>query len=460
MIRFLIVLSLLIAVVPAIAQDSERRSLLNEPKFIEKGVKPSFRILTATKVQDATMVVSSRSFAALGFNTPEVQIHLPDLDNSVYAEIEMPKPLLDGGSGYQLEQGLFDAKTRIAEIRFLASDGKSPAEFSRVTGRIHVRYPLEVRTRIISAGQANNLITIDGPYVEFLKGTVAAAPSFSPLEPVRAYDQDGRQLKKAPIYHYRTENDLTYNRFAFHGKVNRVEVDSVLRWVDLDITYDLPPAPKIPEERAGLTPDKVRPVPATPGGKVLIKASKLTLAQPAARQVETTAPAKHSLAPAVSPPQLKPQGLLVPIVPRPKLSADARAVAEGLEALRKVIPQPPAIVEIVAFDRGVVSISVEKHGGKVVSYTFSQGKVTGPEPVDTRWMTCKNGLPPDAVDLDRLPSLWDDAPKRAAAPDAKVMQIVIAQDPCGTVFLNVPVKGKDGVHRVRYTGDGRFLAVQ
>jgi len=57
-----------------------------------------------------------------------------------------------------------------------------------VVGEITLLYPLVVESRAVTSGESDPLVRIDGPYVEFPDGVLAEAPSFSPLEPVRAYD--------------------------------------------------------------------------------------------------------------------------------------------------------------------------------------------------------------------------------------------------------------------------------
>ena len=67
------------------ANEPDRAELLGSPRVIEGAVEPVFTVLTADQLKQQLKVVSSRSFALRGFNSPEVQIHLPPCDNSVYA---------------------------------------------------------------------------------------------------------------------------------------------------------------------------------------------------------------------------------------------------------------------------------------------------------------------------------------------------------------------------------------
>ena len=177
---------LLLTCVLGFSQEENRQELLNNPKYDEKSLTPTFQEMTAGDLKDSLKVISSRSYAWYGFNNPGVQLYLPDFDNSIFAETEMAKPSLSDNDGFELENGGFDVETRVEEIRFLASDGEKGAEFSRVTGEISLRYPLTFETRTVTQRPADQLVTIDGPFVEYLEGSVTEAPYYSPMKSVRA----------------------------------------------------------------------------------------------------------------------------------------------------------------------------------------------------------------------------------------------------------------------------------
>ncbi len=464
MTRAFVALSLVLVVAaPALAQGDRRGDFLAQPRYAATDVRPAFRELSAAEVERGVLVVSSRNYAAFGFNTPEVQLYLPDVDNSVYAEVDMPPPELDGGHDYELERGLFDAEKRMTEVRFLAADGSAPAELRRAVGTITVRYPLAVATHTVRAGEAGGAVTIDGPFVEVLEGATAKAPAFSPLEALRAYDSAGRRLEKASWSSHREEHGVSSDVLAFHGAVARVDFDRVSRWLDLAIAYDLPPVPPLPPTRAGLAPESdERPRP-TPGGKVTVSrgepydAPVVTRPTPTRPAVPTRppapTPARRPVAAAARPPV--PHGPPVTAAERSTLSAPARTFAASLDALLDAVPDPPAIVQLVAFASGVVSVSVSTASGAVEQYMIRGGKITGPTPVDTRWLDCTAGLAPGALDRDRLPALWDDAVTRLGKPDTAVYQLIVGQHPCGSAWINVSFAAAGSV---KYDGRGRPLS--
>ena len=143
-----------------------------------------------------------------------------------------------------MEYGLFgDSEGGIGnEIRFRplkdsAKDSKQ-VSFHQAKGEIHIRYPLEIRRVVltrdnpksgtISANFKSGKVDIQGwdwPGQRFPK---------SEYSPIRAYDQTGKRLK-----------ELVFDR-QYVGEPVRVEFVDVVKWVDVTIPYNLPPAPLLP----------------------------------------------------------------------------------------------------------------------------------------------------------------------------------------------------------------------
>ena len=361
------------------------------------------------------------------------------MDNSTYARIEMTPPrLLDDAGGdiaYELERGLHDPKTQIAEFRLLAEDGESPADFARVVGEISLQYPLTVESRVIASGQSDAVVRIDGPFVEMVDGILPEAAPFSPLEAPRAYDAQGRQLKRAHYSSTRSDGEATWHTLAFHGAVARVEVDSIRRTVEVRIRYDMPIRARLPEPQRGAADVDERTLSQHPDSRVTID-----VGAPGAGRVAT--------APLPGP------GEVVPIPDRATLSEQAGVLAEAIQALERVIPHPLAIVQLMVSPPSLVMISLDTGDG-VKEWTWSNGEVSEPSDVDTQWLQCKRGMPGDALALPRVPAIWDDAVRRAEAGD-RLMQLGIGQAPCGVPHINAPFAS--GI-RVEYEGDGRFMKV-
>ncbi|MDA8021159.1 MAG: hypothetical protein MPN21_27290 [Thermoanaerobaculia bacterium] len=389
--------------------DDDRAALLAEPQYVEPAQKPKYVTLTPDALRGSIQVVAARTYAYYGFNNPEMQIHLPLIDNSTLAQVDMPEPRLVDSSGgkvaYQLERGLHDPETQIAEIRFLTTDGESPATFARAIGKISVRYPLVVETLANHPG-----VHIDGPFVDIDDGVLPETAPFAEVQPLRAYDSQGRQLKSEPTGSTRVEGERVIRRLGFHGEVARVEVDQISQWTAVEISYDVPIAEPLPDsQRATSVDDRAR----TPDPRSKIE---IDIAEPS------------------------------------RLSVQARSLADALAALRAELPADASIVSLNGSPPTYVSISVDS-GDRVEEWTWNTSGVSGPNPVVTDWLDCKKGMAPGAPDLEKLPALLDAAAQRVNTGDRPI-QIVVGQSPCGTPFIHIPF---DGGRSVQFDGDGEVV---
>ena len=259
---------LLLAGASCLAQIPERGELTKIPKFVEESPRPSFRSFTEAQLRAGIKIISARSHAMFGYNTPEVRVKLPKVSNSHYAELEFgPATLVSAAGGkvpFELEQGGYQEDTFSDEIRFRMANSDQVIRFARVRGRVKVKYPLAVKTAVIKPGEAGPpelAVKIDGPYVAFAEDEAKKPdPSFTKLRPIRAYDAAGRQLEQHGYSETATDDDGTYRwHIAFYGNVARVEIDTVDAWADLDLPYNLTPAPLLPKGREGLDPESYKP---------------------------------------------------------------------------------------------------------------------------------------------------------------------------------------------------------
>jgi len=319
--RWSIILAL---VVCSVSSDSwaslpDRATLLESPQYAEEQAEPTFVEYRAEDLTQQIKVISSRSYAVFGFNTPEVQLLLPHSDNNVYATAEFHEPRLIDGSGatvkYEPERGIYDHDTFSDELRFTPvgpEDG--PVSFARAEGTITLTYPLQIKTVVISnqGGAAGGLdIAIDGPFVTVRgKGVELAEPaSFTPFHQPRVYDGSGRQLKANPSTSYELHNDVRSETLSYWGAVAEVRVDLVVAWAKLEISYSLPPVAPLPPGRAGSPPDPAAPPAASPGGTVSITS------------VEVSSPADAS-----SPASLSQEEALAQLAPLGVRSVDPSAL--------------------------------------------------------------------------------------------------------------------------------------
>jgi hypothetical protein len=261
------------------AEKPTRAELLGDMRVVEDAVEPEFVDLTAEQLQERLEVVSSRCSAFYGFNNPEVQIHLPPSDNSVYAAVEFSSPRLLDAEGnevrYELERGIYDHDTHSDEIRFAPADGGQTVASARAEGSITLRYPIRMRTVAITAGgsaPARLTVTIDGPFVSWSdpQEVLPKAASFTPIEQLRAFDPSGRRLEQHPWKGFSMSGGVSVDTYAFWGEVAELRIDVVDEWADLEITYLLPSIEPLPAAMAGTAPESTVAEP-TPGGTVDIR---------------------------------------------------------------------------------------------------------------------------------------------------------------------------------------------
>jgi hypothetical protein len=271
-------LSLAIALaVPALAQP-DRRELLSNPQYAAKDRKPVFKTLTAEEVRSAIKVTTARNSALFGFNDSALQVHLPRIDNSNWIEDKFAQPKLLDKRGrevkYEKEQGIYDHSRWSTEIRF-AGDGKNPVDFAKAVGSVHIRYPRVMTTKSVKKGETKKAeeagVGLDGPFVKFDLARVPESAFASDLDGVRAYDKNGKRLEKVLGYTSSSwENGVSYRGYAYHGEVARLDFDVAEEWVDLEISFEMPPAPKLGAELAGSSSGAAEVTP-TPGGKYEVK---------------------------------------------------------------------------------------------------------------------------------------------------------------------------------------------
>lgn len=463
--RPLLLALLSVAATTAWAQD-ERAGLLAAPAWLDEPMSPRFVEMEPNELRDALKVVATRYSGEADFNAPQIQLELPLVDNSTYAEVEIGEPRLIGNDGRSVECEVrrppHDVANQVVGIRLVRADGQGPVEFARAVGEATLRYPLAIETRTVFPGQADAVARIDGPYVEIVEGVLAEAPSLSPLEPIRGYDAEGRQLRTAPFPSMRMREGRTLRRIAFRGAVARVELDRVVRAADVTVRFDVPAAEPLSKLRYGLPPEDVRGVFPHPSTRlaVSVRASEAEIPlpppvpDPTPRPTPPPTPEPVPVAPPADAPTSDAPPVAIP--DRDALSPEAQALARGLDALQAALERPASLVSLVAYPPAMVTLSVARGDGTAEGWTWREGELYGPRDVDVSGLECRSGLAPGALRLARLPALHDDAVRRVG-PGQTAAKIVIGQRPCGTPETRVTLSGGA---RVVYTGDGRLVAVE
>jgi hypothetical protein len=251
-----------------LAQMPDRKALTEWPKFVEKSERPSFRNFTEAELRAAIKIVSRRSYAVFGYNTPEVRVNLPKVSNSAYSKIEFGPATLVNAAGakvpFELEESGYMDEECASEIRFQPTGRGTILGFARARGQVKVKYPLVVKTAVITPtqpGPPELAVKIDGPYVNYVESEdKTPQSSFSKLKPLRAYDAQGRQLERHGYSETSTDDngaDVTHT--SFYGNVARVEIDTVESWAELDLPYNLTPSPLLPKGHEGENPEDYKP---------------------------------------------------------------------------------------------------------------------------------------------------------------------------------------------------------
>ncbi|HYX67716.1 MAG TPA: hypothetical protein VE825_01175 [Terriglobales bacterium] len=247
-----------------VAQMPPRAELIQNPKFLES-VPQTFQAFTESQLRAEIHIVSARSYAMFGYNTPEVQVKLPRVSNSAYSTIDFsdPTPVNEAGGHVKFEQerGGYNEEKFSDEIRFRIPDSDQIVRFAHARGSVKVKYPLAVKTITVTPSQPGPkelALKIDGPFVSFAPDAVQVPDtSFTKLKPVRAYDAQGHLLEPYSYSETGTDDDgVERTKMAFYGNVARLEIDSVENWAELDLPYDLAPAPLLPAGHEGEDPER------------------------------------------------------------------------------------------------------------------------------------------------------------------------------------------------------------
>jgi len=242
------------------------------PAGAEDKREPKLASVTDAQLKDGISARAGRNYAWMGYNTPEIHLQLPAVDNSAYTEVTFDPPKLLDKTGkavaYEVERGLYDAETHRDEVRFVPKDakpGSPPVEFARAVGTIKIRYPVAGRTVVVKpgaapvvAGAARMSATPTSLVVDAPSGwKMLEAPFNAGLdEPLRVYDAAGKRLEEDRSQQLMEGRDDGGQKttHVFKGKVAQVKLDVIDEWAEVDLAYDLPPMAKLPAEGAGTKP--------------------------------------------------------------------------------------------------------------------------------------------------------------------------------------------------------------
>ena len=233
------------------------------PRYMPDPDGPDFAAMDLAGLKAGTGVTARRTYGLIGFNTPKINVSLPPVDNSVFARLDFGEPeLLDARGGpiaYSLEKGVYSHETFSEEIRFTAKEGKKPVEFARSVGSVNIRYPARLKVVTLTGEEPKSgglEARFLGPKVLIRGLDDLPRRPFLPdsLTALRAYDVTGRRLKKLNYSGNLIENNVNWIKAGFWGEVRELRIIAVEEWLEMDIPFDLPPAPELPESRRGKRP--------------------------------------------------------------------------------------------------------------------------------------------------------------------------------------------------------------
>lgn len=222
-----------------------------------KPVPLNYQKLSLEQLKKAIKIVSKRSEAIFGFNTPEVACFFPRISNSAYGSIDFKDVKLRDKARhdieYEAELSGFMEDSNSSEIRFLPASGQKTVTFDKAAGSVHIKYPLSLKTLSVKKGENSKLVQFDKRVIRYKTEGVAKAESlFAKLRPVRAYDASGRQLYQLGFSGFYSIGDGEFEALAFWGEPVRVEIDVVEQWAEFDMPFELAPADLLPASNGNL----------------------------------------------------------------------------------------------------------------------------------------------------------------------------------------------------------------
>jgi Ankyrin repeats (3 copies) len=272
-------LSMMLLLSSWVQAQPTKEELTAQPQYIRNAIEPVFESPQSETVLKDIKIVYGRNTAIFGFNTPEVVVYLPRIDNSAYAIVRFDEPdLFDAKGGvvpFDLEGGGYDDDTFSTEIRVASKNGVDIVEFAKIKGIGKIKYPLKIKTLSIKKGNASDMgldTNLDGPFVTYTDPNISEMIFlYTGIGPVRAYDASGHRLEKDGYNGTSTKGEVTRRTLAFLGQIAEVKIDVVEKWVEIEFTYELPPVKPLPESFAGSSMSRPPNIIETAGGKVQIK---------------------------------------------------------------------------------------------------------------------------------------------------------------------------------------------
>lgn len=221
---------------------------------------------SAAAVRSGTHIVAARTYAVVDYNQPKLEIHLPRIDNSLYASMELPEATLVDASGKRVahreDSAWVEWPELTTEVRFSTESGEGLVEFARARGTVKLHFPIAMRSVTLTRAapvsgtlkaefKGARVTVIGEGAVEPRLSTPKGAPRAFDL--VRAFDKNGERLRQLGSSSERRGDGR--HLLAFWGEPVEVRLVVADQWEDLDLAYDLPPSRLLPPDKQGQKPD-------------------------------------------------------------------------------------------------------------------------------------------------------------------------------------------------------------
>lgn len=217
-----------------------------------ENLKPlQFKHLTADAVKKDIALITDWLDPVIHGGAALVVANLPSYGNSAYADVrfENVKAFKAGKPvAFQSYTESVEVETFTARFWMTTKPGKAPV-YDQVTGQLVVRYSLQVVTHKIRRSDPptvgvqfrSDYAIAQAPTANAIRLSLAFGNDNSVVDVVRAYDAEGRPLRRETSFDFAEDNSSRYN---YWGKVDYVEVDEVTEWATIVVPFKLAPAKK------------------------------------------------------------------------------------------------------------------------------------------------------------------------------------------------------------------------
>ena len=231
-------------------------------RFVSEPYEPDYATLSVDRLRAAATVSMGLQQPTRVQWGPELVVRLPEVANSMFARIRLTSIRLVDETGEPVEFEASSAVPNDHRPRFRISL-RDPEDyysetftFHRAVGMLEITYPLKAQVLMFDREQTKHgafLVTFT-PHRVLLVAPLreddpqfASEPSFTSelFTPLRAYDSQGRRLKKLDRgYDHKGEGVREVSQY-FWGKVAKVRLTVFDEWTTIQLPFELTPLPAL-----------------------------------------------------------------------------------------------------------------------------------------------------------------------------------------------------------------------